>query len=279
MKLARIQVGAGSPQWGIVDVDASTVQPVVGTILDWGPSVTKDGAAPETTGDPIPFDDVTFLAPVEAGSTIFGVGMNYWSHLEKMGQTERPESTVAYLKPIAAIIGHEDEIAYPSVTEQLDYEIELVAVIGCPIPKEQGNPTECVLGYTVGNDTSARDAKRSAVGIDLFTMKGCGHASPIGPWITTKDELGGAGQIDVEIKLRVNGEERQRDRTPTMLFSIDECIDHVAARVPFATGDVLFTGTTHGIAAEDQRWLEPGDVVECEVSGIGILRNTVGPRP
>jgi 2-keto-4-pentenoate hydratase/2-oxohepta-3-ene-1,7-dioic acid hydratase in catechol pathway len=278
MKLARIQQKSGDESWGIVDLDASTVQPVVGTILDWGEAVTG-GSTPELAGDPVPFDSLTFLAPIEPSSTVFGVGMNYWAHLEKLGVTERPATTVGYVKPRAAILGHEDTITYPSITQQLDYEIELVVVIGRTMPKASGNLTESVLGYTVGNDTSARDAQSPAGGPDLFTMKGCGHATPIGPWITTKDELGGAGQIDVEIMLRVNGEERQRDRTNKMLFSIDECLDYVAARVPLVTGDVLFTGTTHGVGAEGGRWLEPGDVVESEVSGIGVLRNTVGPRP
>ncbi len=153
-------------------------------------------------------------------------------------------------------------IRYPSFTEQPDYEIELVAVVGRDMDRGEPRPTEGLLGYTVGNDTSARDAKSPMGGPDLFSMKALGAAVPLGPWIMTKDEVGGAGQVDLGLELRVNGEVRQSDRTKNMLWSIDECLGYVLERFPLRTGDVLFTGTTSGVAAEDRRWLAPGDVFE-----------------
>jgi 2-keto-4-pentenoate hydratase/2-oxohepta-3-ene-1,7-dioic acid hydratase in catechol pathway len=219
------------------------------------------------------------LAPIDPTATVFGVGLNYWTHLEKLGQTERPASTLGFVKPRAAIVGHDAEINYPPITSQLDYEIELVAVIGSDEVNTGDQPTAAVLGYTVGNDTSARDATSPVGGLDLCSMKGLGRATPLEPWIVTKDEFGGAGQLDLEITLRVNGETRQRDRTKKMIWSIDGCLDYVRTRTPLAPRDVLFTGTTDGVAAEDGRWLQPGDVVESEIEGIGTLRNTVGERP
>jgi 2-keto-4-pentenoate hydratase/2-oxohepta-3-ene-1,7-dioic acid hydratase in catechol pathway len=135
-----------------------------------------------------------------------------------------------------------------------------------------------VLGYTVGNDVSARDAQSSIGGLDLFTMKALDRSTPVGPWIATIDEFGGPAQPDVELRLRVNGEERQRDRTSNMLFGLDEVLAYVDARTSLAAGDLVFTGTTSGVGAEDGRYLEPGDVIEAEIERIGVLRNSVGPR-
>jgi len=281
VKLARFRHAGtsghdGGDRWGIVDTDSETVTPVAGTIADWGPALTLDGTSPRAAGDAIALAAVRLRPPILPTSTIVGVGMNYWTHLEKLGVTERPASTLGYLKPRTALIGHEDELAYAAVTEQLDFEVELVAVIGAPdVPFAR--PTDAVLGYTVGNDTSARDTPSPMGGYDLFSMKSLEKATPLGPWIVTKDELGGASP-DVEISLRVNGETRQHDRTSKMIFSIDECIQYVLERMNLTTGDVVFTGTTDGVGMEDGRFLQPGDVVETEIGGIGVIRNTVGPH-
>jgi 2-keto-4-pentenoate hydratase/2-oxohepta-3-ene-1,7-dioic acid hydratase in catechol pathway len=280
MKIARFR-HRGMDGWGLVDTGSQTISPILGTIAEWGPEVTSgesDVAIP-ASGDRLALADVRLLAPIEPTATIFGVGMNYWSHLEKLGQTERPASTQGFLKPTAAIIGPDDELEYPSITEQLDFEIELVAVIGRPMGRAFPQPTNGLLGYTVGNDVSARDTPSPMGGFDLFSMKSLNRATPLGPWVATKDELGGAGQIDVEMTLRVNGELRQRDRTKNMIWSLDECLDYVLARSDLRPGDVLFTGTTDGVAFEDGRWLQPGDVMESEIEGIGVIRNVIGPRP
>jgi 2-keto-4-pentenoate hydratase/2-oxohepta-3-ene-1,7-dioic acid hydratase in catechol pathway len=278
MKIARIRHD-GRESWGVVDVEAGTVQPFRGEIADWGPAASEGRAELELEGPPLPLTAVRLLAPVTPTTTIVGVGMNYWTHLEKLGVTEAPASTQGFLKPLTAIIGHEEQLEYPRITEQLDYEVELVAVLARPVSGPGENLTEAVLGYTVGNDVSARDTPSPMGGYDLFSMKALNRATPVGPWITTKDELGGSGQIDVEISLRVNGEQRQCDRTKKMIWSIDECIDYVARRMDLAPGDLLFTGTSDGVAFEDGRWLAPGDVVEAAVEGVGVLRNVVGPRP
>jgi 2-keto-4-pentenoate hydratase/2-oxohepta-3-ene-1,7-dioic acid hydratase in catechol pathway len=277
MKLARFR-HSGTERWGVVDTDRQVISPVDGAFAQWAPELTSGAGELTTAGDPLPLDQVQLLAPIERTATVFGVGLNYWSHLEKLGQTQRPASTMGFVKPRAAIIGPDAEIKYPSTTSELDFEIELVAVVGNDEINVADRPTVAVLGYTVGNDTSARDAKSPVGGLDLYSMKGLDRATPLGPWIVTKDEVGGAGQPDIEITLRVNGETRQRDRTKNMLWNIDECLDYVRTRTSLAPGDVVFTGTTDGVAAEDGRWLQPGDVVESEIEGIGTIRNVVGPR-
>jgi 2-keto-4-pentenoate hydratase/2-oxohepta-3-ene-1,7-dioic acid hydratase in catechol pathway len=278
MKIARFSY-QGRDSWGVVDVASETVQPIRGEIADWGPTAARGVADFEPSGRNLAIADVRLLPPMTPTSTVVGVGMNYWSHLEKLGVTERPATTVGFIKPRAAIIGQDFEIAYPAITKQLDFEVELVAVLGLHDAENFDQKTDAVLGYTVGNDISARDTPSPMGGFDLFSMKALNKSTPIGPWITTKDEFGGSGQVDLEITLRVNGERRQRDRTSKMLWSIDECLDYVLARTTLEPGDLLFTGTTGGVGFEDGRYLEPGDVVEAEIDGIGILRNVVGPRP
>ncbi|WP_326731578.1 fumarylacetoacetate hydrolase family protein [Streptomyces phaeochromogenes] len=278
MKIAHFR-HQGRSAWGIVDIEAGEIQPVVGELTDWGPALTSGHGTPTPEGKPLQLGDVQLLPPLTATSTIVGVGMNYWSHLEKLGVTERPPSTVGFIKPRAAIIGPDEEMAYPAITKQLDFEVELVAVIGASDLSALPRPTDGVLGYTVGNDVSARDTPSPLGGFDLFSMKALDRSTPVGPWVTTKDEFGGSGQPDTEILLRVNGEERQRDRTRSMLWNVDECLEYVLARTSLGPGDLLFTGTTDGVGAEDGRYLEPGDVIEAEIERIGVLRNTVGPRP
>ncbi|WP_408632527.1 fumarylacetoacetate hydrolase family protein [Mycobacterium mantenii] len=264
--------------WAVVDAGEGTVRPIGGEITDWGSAAAEGRATFEFAGPPIALEDVRLLPPITPTSTVVGVGMNYWTHLEKLGVTERPPSTVGFIKPQVAIIGHDDELANPAITDQLDFEVELVAVMARAVSKPDGHLTDAVLGYTVGNDVSARDAPSPMGGLDLFTMKALTGATPVGPWITTKDEFGGSGQIDVGISLRVNGEERQHDRTAKMIWSLDECLDYVVARVALRPGDIVFTGTTNGVGMEDGRFLRQGDVVEAEIEGIGVLRNVVGAK-
>jgi 2-keto-4-pentenoate hydratase/2-oxohepta-3-ene-1,7-dioic acid hydratase in catechol pathway len=140
-------------------------------------------------------------------------------------------------------------------------------------------PTANVLGYTVGNDISDRSYVHSPLGgPDLFGMKAQDSATPVGPWVVTTDELGGHGQPDLQIACRVNGEERQRDVTSKMIFSVAEILTYLDQRVALRPGDLIFTGTTDGVGLEDGRMLEPGAVVESEVQGIGVLRNVVGAK-
>lgn len=247
-------------------------------MAQWGPAAAEGGEDFDLMGPPIALKDVRLLPPITPTSTIVGVGMNYWSHLEKLGITERPQSTLGFLKPQVAIIGHNDEMANPAITDQLDFEVEVV-VLALPISAVGGRLTDAVLGYTVGNDVSARDAPPAPMGgLDLFSIKTLTATTPVGPWITTKDEFGGSGQIDVGISLRVNGEERQHDRTAKMIFSIEECLEYIVDRMALNPGDIVFTGTTNGVGFEDGRYLQAGDVVEAEVEGVGVLRNIVGPK-
>jgi fumarylacetoacetate (FAA) hydrolase len=177
------------------------------------------------------------------------------------------ELPVFYFSNPAAVYGPEDEVPYPAGVEELDYELELAAVIGAD---------GAIGGFTIMNDWSARDLQRREMAVGLGPSKGKDFATSLGPVLVTADELIGGG---AEMVARVNGEERSRGNSRDMYHSWDAIVAHAARNTRLLPGDVLGSGTVgSGCILEhgDGRWLQPGDVVELEVEGIGILRNTVG---
>ncbi len=179
---------------------------------------------------------------------------------------ERP---AFYFSNPAAIFGPEDEVPYPAGTEELDYELEVAAIIGA-----EG----AIGGFTVMNDWSARDVQRAEMKVGLGPAKGKDFATSLGPVVVTPDEFDGSGATMVA---RVNGEERSRGELADLYFPWARIVEQAGRNTRLLPGDVLGSGTVgSGCILElgDGRWLQPGDVVELEVEGIGVLRNTVGPR-
>jgi len=279
MKIARVADADGDRFWALIDVDAGLARRIGAPFVAWAPlAAAGDESALGLAPEPMPLASLQLLAPLEPGARVFGVGLNYLSHRTRLGRTQAPPHTIAYIKPESAIVDPGGEIAYPPVTTQLDFEIELVAVIARPLGNAEHASTG-LLGYTVGNDISARDAGKQLGSLDLFTQKALDRSAPVGPWIATLDACGGPGQPDLAMRLSINGELRQQDRTSHMIFSLDELLDFVDARVALRPGDLLFTGSTCGVGLEDGRFLQPGDRIEAEIEGIGLLANRVGaPR-
>jgi 2-keto-4-pentenoate hydratase/2-oxohepta-3-ene-1,7-dioic acid hydratase in catechol pathway len=277
VKIARIAGPGSAPTWAMIDEAARTARPIVGSFAEWAPRAAR-GETPLCEGPPQPLDTVRLLAPVDPAGRIFGVGLNYLAHLTKLGKRkEAPPHTVGYLKPHSALVDPGGVIAYPPTTRQLDFEIELVAVIARPLG-DHGRASEALLGYTIGDDGSARDAGKGVGIADLFGQKALDASAPVGPWITTLDEIG-AGQPALDIEMKINGEVRQSDNTSTMIFDMDELLNFVDVRVSLQPGDVVFTGTTCGVGLEDGRFLRPGDRLEASIEKIGVLTATVGtPR-
>lgn len=276
MKIARCTDGSAT-FWAVVDVVDSSVRPIEGSFAAWGPALTrsaKEGAL-RFSGPARKLSQVRLLPPIEATSKVVVAGANYTRHLAEFGVAP-PARPFAFLKAYGALIGATDPIRYPPVTRQLDYEVELVAVVGAEhIPGD--DPLSGVLGYTVGNDVSARDEQRSGppgIGMDLFSAKSQDKTTALGPWIVTRDEFSG-GQPKLQLSLTVNGEIRQRGTTADMTWSVGELLAFIQARVSFQCGDVLFTGTPEGVAQTSGNYLKPGDVVEAAVEKIGVLRNVV----
>ncbi|WP_432194244.1 fumarylacetoacetate hydrolase family protein [Streptomyces sp. bgisy027] len=277
MKIGRCADG-DAVFWAVIDPEADSATSLSGPVTSWAPTVL--GGAVPTTVSTHRLSDLTLLPPLEHGSTVVVAGANYGSHLAALGSalSDRP---AMLLKPRNAIIGTDQEIAFSALTEQLDYEVELVAVIGAARPSPSGPNTsawERILGYTVGNDVTARDLARGGVlGVDMFSAKVLDHATGLGPWIVTRDEFGDR-QPDLELTLTVDGEVRQRDRTSSMARDVAELLDYADARTSLGPGDILFTGTPAGVGHEDGRYLQPGQTVVASVEGIGSLTNVVGPR-
>lgn len=276
MKLGLVATGSGWRRWALIDPEQGTLRLVRGPFGEWAADAAGgDTAALDLEPGCLPLASVRLLAPVDPGARVFGVGLNYLAHLTRLGRTEAPPHTIAYIKPDSAIVDPDGEIAYPPVTATLDYEVELVAVVARPLD-EEARASSCLLGYTIGNDVSARDAGKQLGSLDLFTQKALDRTAPLGPWIATLDSVGGPGQPQLDMRLWVNGELRQQDNTRSMIFPVDELLNYLDARVRLRPGDLVFTGSTCGVGLEDGRFLRPGDLVEARIGGIGLLRNRIG---
>lgn len=281
MRFGRFEGADRGRFWAVVDADEQTVRPIDEDFPSWAARFSAEGdGALDLSADPIDLSSLVRLAPYEPGARIFGCGANYWEHLKQTGLFEEPPTVpVAYFKADSSIIGPDSEIRHASYTDQLDYEVELVAVVGRPL--ESGAPASAsLLGYSVGNDVSIRDTDDPFGTPDLFTMKGADRMSPVGPYVYSNDEVGGVGQPSLDISLRVNGEVRQHDNTKNVIFSIDFLLEWINLRNTLRPGDLLYTGTPAGSATEhgQQRFLRPGDAVEAEIERLGVLRNTVGEK-
>jgi fumarylacetoacetate (FAA) hydrolase len=225
--------------------------------------------------DEYPLSEVRLLAPVRQPPSVRDFHA-FEAHARRAGELrgrgvprEWYEMPVFYFSNPAAIYGPDEEIPYPQGSEELDYELEVAAVIGA-----EGR----IAGFTIMNDWSARDLQRAEMRVGLGPAKGKDFATSLGPVVVTVDELDGR---EAEMVARVNGEERSRGNLRDMYHSWESIVAHAARNTRLLPGDILGSGTVgSGCILEhgDGRWLQPGDVVELEVEGIGVLRNTVGPR-
>jgi 2-keto-4-pentenoate hydratase/2-oxohepta-3-ene-1,7-dioic acid hydratase in catechol pathway len=227
----------------------------------------------------LPLGSVRLLAPIpRPRKNVFCVGRNYAAHAAEGARAQGrevvvPEFPEFFTKPPTAVTGHDAEVRIdPDVTRRFDYEVELAVVIGAGgtnIPRERA--LDHVFGFTIVNDLTARDLQRRHG--QWFKGKGLDGSCPMGPWIVTKDAL--PSFADLAIALRVNGETRQQSRTSKMVHDVAAIIEHLSRGMTLEPGDVIATGTPEGVgyAMDPPRFLAPGDVVEAEIEGIGILRN------
>ncbi len=219
--------------------------------------------------------DVRLLAPIERPGKYLAIGMNYAKHLEEADRlgVARAKHQTWFNKQTTCIAGPFDEIE-PGVTEKLDYEVELVAVIGAPAKGvSEVEARRHVFGYCVGNDVSARDWQFHT---PTFTMgKSFDTHGPIGPWIVTADEVPDPHALD--LRAFVNGKLRQRSNTGQMISNLWAQIAYLSTAFTLETGDLIATGTPEGVGVgmEPPTFLQPGDVVRCEIDGIGAIENRV----
>jgi 2,4-diketo-3-deoxy-L-fuconate hydrolase len=280
LRLATFRSG-GRTRPGVVEegriVDVGDLYPSVNDIVASGDeALSRLGALSDRDG--VPLEDVR-LGPPLVARNIYCVGWNYLKHFaEGAGRRNEklPEHPAFFSKAVGALIGPEDHIpAHQGVTSTLDYEAELTVIVGRPgrdIPKD--NALDHVFGYTIGNDVSARELQRRH-GNQWLKGKSLDGSCPLGPWIVTRDEVPDPQAL--EVICRVNGEERQRSGTDRMIFPVADLLSRLSEGMTMRPGDVLLTGTPEGVGMgmDPPRYLAPGDVVECEVSSIGVLRNPV----
>ncbi|MDA7086318.1 fumarylacetoacetate hydrolase family protein [Pseudomonas sp. SA3-5] len=281
MKLARCSYHETGSFWAVVDPLRDEVHPIEGEFSSWAPAVARGAgiSALRLSGMTLPLSEVHLLPPIEPVNRVVVAGANYAKHLAEDFGLASPVQPVAFLKAYGALIGAHDPIRYPPLTEELDHEVELVVVIGSA-EVDLENPLGCVLGYTVGNDVSSRDLQRSGpagIGMDLFAAKSQDRTTGVGPWVVTKDEFP-EGSPKVRLTLKVNGETRQDGSTAEMTWDVGQLICFVQQRSSFAGGDILFTGSPAGVGMGTGLFLNPGDVVEATIEGIGTLRNVVSEK-
>lgn len=249
MRLARVRT-ADRIAHGVVEGEG--VRLLQGTFFE----------APLPTGEEVDLGIGRLLAPV-IPSKVIGVGRNYADHARELGN-EVPDEPLLFLKPSTSVIGPGDPIPLPDASERVEHEAELAVVIGrlCRRVPEEEAP-KYILGYTCGNDVTARDLQRRD---DQWTRaKGFDGFGPLGPWIETDLD-----PVDLEVACRVNGEVRQSGRSSQLTFTPGFLVSYVSRVMTLLPGDVILTGTPAGVGP-----LEPGDEVEVEVEGVGALRNPV----
>lgn len=275
MKIVTFQKGTGSvPEPGLVDGETLYSLAPLGYadaegFIAAGPAAWQ--RAKSLSGNGVPLADVRLLAPVLRPPRIFCVGLNYRDHAAESKMAVPPVPTI-FLKLPSAITGPESNIVLPKNSTQPDYEAELAVVIGRHAAKvTRENWRECVFGYTILNDVSARDVQLAT---SQWTLgKSFPTFCPIGPWIVTADELADPHSLDIQ--LTIDGETMQHANTRDFIFDIPAVLAYISAVVPLEPGDIVSTGTPQGVGLgrTPQRWLRPGEEVAIEIGGIGRLVN------
>jgi len=222
------------------------------------------------------FEGQRFAPPVALGGKIFCIGVNYGDrNAEYKDGTDQPKYPSVFMRTPGSLVGDGEKILRPPESEQLDYEGEIVLVIGKRgrrIPRESA--LDHIGGLTCGNEGSVRDWMRHGK-FNVTQGKNFERSGAIGPILVTADEF--SGFDDLRVTTRVNGEVRQDDTTANLIFPFDYLIAYISTFSELMPGDVIFTGTPVGAGArfDPPRYLRAGDTVEVEVAGVGVLRNTV----
>lgn len=256
------------------------------SLIDSGPAMLKTLSAwlvhaPASCRRPM--DTERLLAPIPVPrQNIICLGWNYAEHAIESSQARKknidlPEHPIVFTKAVGSVTGPNADVPHdPDVTRELDWEVELAVVIGRKVKKaSREDALGCVFGYTVVNDLSARDLQFRHK--QYFIGKSLDGACPMGPVIVTADEIG--DPQDLELKSWVNGKLKQDSNTRHQIFDCAEIIHRLSQGMTLFPGDIIATGTPEGVgfARQPPEFLSAGDVVECEVAGIGRLRNRIIP--
>jgi 2-keto-4-pentenoate hydratase/2-oxohepta-3-ene-1,7-dioic acid hydratase in catechol pathway len=282
MHLATYQSDQGPRVAAIRDggvVDLNRADPEIPScpklLLAQGAEGLRRAAAASARGKPVPLDQVRLLPPVPNPEKVICIGLNYVDHAKECGLPIPPEPAV-FCKFPTTVRADKDAIVLPGLSAEVDYEAELVVVIGRGgrrIPKEQA--LEHVAGYCCGNDVSARDWQTRKPGGQWLLGKSFDGFAPYGPALVTADEVPEPGNL--RIQLRLNGQAMQDSNTSQLIFPVEELIAYLSGVCTLNPGDLIFTGTPPGVgcARKPPVFLKPGDVLAVEIERLGILQNSV----
>jgi acylpyruvate hydrolase len=271
MRFATIRIGAGTTA---ARFDGDTLTPLdapdVGALLaaDGGPDAVP--AAPGFA--PVLVAEADFAPLVPNPSKVICVGLNYRTHIMETGR-ELPEYPTLFAKFPETLMGPNDDLAIPAVSEKVDWEAELGVIIGSPVYRASGpaEAAEAIAGYTVCNDVSMRDWQRRT--LQWLAGKMFARSTPVGPYLVTPGEVGDAQ--DLEIGCSVDGEVMQQARTSDLLFKPADIVAYVSQAITLRPGDLLLTGTTGGVgdARKPPVYLYPGQVLRTWIEGVGECVN------
>jgi 2-keto-4-pentenoate hydratase/2-oxohepta-3-ene-1,7-dioic acid hydratase in catechol pathway len=216
---------------------------------------------------------VKLLPPVPSPEKVVCIGLNYADHARET-KAAIPSCPVVFCKFPTALLPHEGTVRLPRESSEVDYEAELVLVIGRGgryIP--QGDALSHIAAYSCGNDVSARDWQKNKPGGQWLSGKSFDTFAPCGPWMVTADEIRNPGKL--VIQLRLNGQVMQNSNTAELIFPVDHLVSYISSFCTLKPGDLIYTGTPSGVGMGRQPpvYLKPGDVTEVEIEGIGVLRN------
>lgn len=224
-----------------------------------------------------PLKGLRFGLPVARPGKILCLGLNYLEHVKEGSQRDNiPKFPTIFMRCLTSMVPHEQPIVRPKVSEQLDYEAELMLVIGKRAKHlTMDNATSCIAGYSCSNEGSVREFQRKTTQWDMG--KNFDRTGGFGPWMVTADELPDAG-VGLKIESRLNGTVMQSDNTANMMFPVKEMLVYVTQGMTLEPGDIIFTGTPSGVGharKPNPVWMKQGDVCEIEIEGIGVLRNPI----
>jgi acylpyruvate hydrolase len=286
MKIVAFQGGTGT-RLGVVEndmvIDLQEVDPKLpgdlGEVLaktNGDLSAIKDLVGRAPTGARRPLQGIKYAQPVGNPGKIICLGLNYLDHVKEGPQKDNiPKFPSIFLRCATSMAAHEQAIIRPKVSEQFDYEAEMVAVVGKKAKHLTAqNALECIVGYSCCNEGSVREFQRHTTQWGMG--KNFDQTGGFGPWMVTADELppGGKG---LKIQSRLNGTTLQNDNTENMMFPLIETLVYLTQGMTLMPGDIIVTGTPSGVGhpRKPPLWMKAGDVAEIEVEGIGVLRNPV----
>jgi acylpyruvate hydrolase len=286
MKIVAFE-GQGGPRLGVVDgdqvVDLQAADPKVPR--DLGEWLAKNNGDTGTLGEIAkyapastrkPLAAIKYALPVGRPGKIICLGLNYLEHVKEGSQRDNiPKFPTIFMRGLTSMVAHGEPIVRPQVSETLDYEAELILVVGKRAKHlTAANATSCIAGYSCGNEGSVREFQRKTTQWDMG--KNFDRTGGFGPWLVTADELPDAAK-GLKIQSRLNGNVMQSDNTDNMMFPIVEMLVYITQGMTLEPGDVIFTGTPSGVghARKPPVWMKNGDTIEVEIEGVGTLRNPI----